>query len=71
MKLTVWIATQEGDSQCYNIVARTKKEALEQMRHRGFFDFAAPRKVVIEYKDAFELFTMVTGEGGGRHVSYN
>lgn len=68
MKLTVWIATQSADSQCYNVVARTKKAALEQIANSYRpSEYSAPKKIVIEYKDAFDLFEYVTGEAGGRH----
>jgi len=70
MKLTVWIAEQESDSPCYNIVARTRKDALAQIEKHSFRDYSAPKKVVIEYKDAFELFDLLTSEGGGRHTYY-
>lgn len=67
MKLTVWIAAQEGDATCYNIVARTKKDALAQMAQRSDTAWSAPIKRVIEYRDAFDLFEYLTSEGGGRH----
>lgn len=67
-KLTVWIAEQNSDSQCYNIVAKTRKSALEQIAERDWVRFAQPKKVVIEYKDAFDLFEYLTSEAGGRNV---
>jgi hypothetical protein len=67
-KLTVWIAEQNRDSQCYNIVARTRKSALEQIAERGWVKFDQPQKVVIEYKDAFDLFELLTSEAGGRNI---
>lgn len=70
MKLTVWIATQDRDSDCYNIIARTKKEALALVAADPFTKYEAPRKTEIFYKDAFDLFYMATCEGGGRHVHY-
>ena len=66
-KLTVWLSEQEQDNQCYNIVARTRREALEQIKQRNWTTWSKPKKVVVEYKDAFDLFEWVTGEGGGRH----
>jgi len=76
-KLTFWIAEQHDDADCYNLVARTRKDLIAKVReytgkdqyptnaHQGRYD--APKKVVIEYKDAFDLFDWVTSEGGGRH----
>jgi ribosomal protein S18 len=67
-KLTVWIAEQYSDSQCYNIVARTRKAALEQIAERDWVKFEQPKKVEIDYKDAFDLFEYVTSEAGGRSI---
>jgi len=67
-KLTVWIAEQSDDHPAYNIVARTKKDALRQIAERPSTDFEAPRKVELFYRDAFDLYEMVTGEGGGRSM---
>lgn len=68
--LTVWIAVQHGDADCYNVIGRTRKSAQEQLDARpDGKSFDAPRKVVIQYADAFDLFSWVTSEGGGRHVS--
>jgi hypothetical protein len=49
-------------------VARTKKDALRQIAERRSTDFEAPRKVELFYRDAFDLYEMVTGEGGGRSM---
>jgi hypothetical protein len=68
-KLTVWIATQNDDAQCYNVIGKTKKSVLEQIA--GLANrYEAPKKVEIFYNDAFDLFEYVTSEGGGRHTSY-
>ena len=68
--LTVWIAVQHGDADCYNVIGRTRKSAQEQLDARPDGKSCdAPRKVVIQYADAFDLFSWVTSEGGGRHVS--
>ena len=71
-KLVVWIAVQEGDSACYNLVAKTKKACLELIAANdrdnpsGESYYEAPKKREIVYKDAFDLFYQVTDEGGGR-----
>jgi hypothetical protein len=70
MKLTVWIATQNRDNHVYNIVARTKKEALALIAADPFTQYEPPRKTEIFYKNAFDLFYMTTSEGGGRHIHY-
>lgn len=69
MKLTYWIAQQRTDHECYDIVARTRKEAIAQMIGERR-DFEPPVKREIWYKDAFDLFEQLTGEGGGRRAGY-
>jgi hypothetical protein len=71
MKLTVWIAQQYTDNRCYNIVARTKKDALAQIAAADpSIRYEPPVKVVVHYRDAFDLFEMATGECGGRSPCY-
>lgn len=64
MKLTVWIARQNDDSDCYNIVAKTKKDALRQIAERTEFEWEPPYKLEIVYKDAFDLYEWLTSEAG-------
>ena len=69
MKLTYWIAKQHADHECYDIVARTRKECIAQMvAHGGAYD--APQKLTLWYDDAFHLFDQLTSEGGGRRAGY-
>lgn len=68
--LTVWIAEQSDDASAYNIVAPTKKEALRQISLHRHMTFEPPVKVVINYRNAFDLFDRATGENGGRHIYY-
>ena len=69
--LTVGIAVQHSDSDCYNVIGRTRKAVLEQLEKRSDAKhFSCPKKMVIQYKDAFDLFDWVTSEGGGRHDNY-
>lgn len=68
--LTVWMAVQHDDADCYNLIGRTRKAVLEQLDARPDSNrYDAPRKVVIQYKDAFDLFDWLTSEAGGRHTS--
>lgn len=64
--LTFWLAEQHDDHNCYNVIARTKRDCLAQVAQRPHMTFAPPRKVSITYRDAFDLFDMATSEGGGR-----
>jgi hypothetical protein len=66
-KLTYWVAECETDSQCYSIIDRTKKGAIAQLEKVDKCNrYGKVHKRTIEYKDAFDLFDWVTGEGGGR-----
>jgi hypothetical protein len=66
-KLTFWIAEQHDDADCYNLVARTRKALLVMVSKHPSVRYDAPKKVVVEYKDAFDLFDYLTCESGGRH----
>lgn len=69
-KLTVWIMIQDQDSECYNIIARTKKDALAQAATRTYTKWSEPKRMEIHYQDAFSLFELATSEAGGRSEYY-
>jgi hypothetical protein len=66
MKLTYWAARRLDDSACYNIRQRTRKAARAERAElvAGGCRYAAVAKVVIEYRDAFDLAYQLLGEGG-------
>jgi hypothetical protein len=64
--LTYWYAACLDDSDAYSIISRTKKDAKEQLELRGADRFGPIEKKTIQYKDAFDLFSWVSSEGGGR-----
>jgi hypothetical protein len=70
MKLIVRIANQEEDHNCYNIVAKTKKECLLKVKEWAGNDTNTTYKELfkceIECKDMFDFFERLTSEGGGR-----
>ena len=66
MKLSYWYARCLNDSECYSVIAKTKKEAQKQVAAKDHTDFGPVEKRVLEYRDAFDLFDYVTSEGGGR-----
>lgn len=74
MKLTYWYAKHLTDSDCYSIIGRTKKAALEEVARAnewrdavgGERNFAPPEKRVVHYASAFDLLDQATQEGGGR-----
>lgn len=71
MKLTYWYAQRKNDSDCYSIIAKTKKEAQAKVDHIGAECFEPVEKRTIDYADGFDLFEMVTSEGGGRGYGYS
>ena len=72
MKLTVWIIEQDDDAPCFNIIAKTKKAALEQALFFGARKWTGLYKVTLSYSSAFDLFDRITSEGGGRvHYAFD
>jgi hypothetical protein len=77
-KLTYWVAECESDNRCYSIIGKTRKAVQEQLTaiYRDYHERETPQwqrttygpieKREIVYKDAFNLFDLATGEGGGR-----
>lgn len=69
-KLVYWVAVQDRDNRCYNIVAKTKKECLQKIASTtawwGSSEYEAPIKREIHYKDAFDLMDRCTDEMGAR-----
>lgn len=64
-KLTYWCCSQEHDSPCYNIRARTRKEANALREAQWNKEkYSKPFKVVAEFKDTFDLIDQAMGEGG-------
>ena len=56
-KLTYWCAPSLYDSACYNIRAKTKKEALAILASGEYTasNYGPIEKVEVYYKDAFDL----------------
>lgn len=64
-KFTYWVCRQEHDAECYNLRARTKKEAAAQRaRQHQPGRFTVPFKVQVEYTDLFDLVDQLLSEGG-------
>lgn len=64
--LRYWYSECLDDSNCYSIVAKTKKEANRQRDERGSDRFSPPELRVVYYLDAFDLMDLFTSENGGR-----
>lgn len=63
-KFTYWVCRQERDAECYNIRARTKKEALKQRAEQWRpHEFSPPFKVTVCFEDIFDLVDQAMGEG--------
>lgn len=69
-RLKLWIAKQDSDSACYNLLSKTRKGLLAQIKQQSHVTYHTIERVQITYKDAFDLFEWVTGEGGGRDGAY-
>ena len=69
MKLIYWKATCNFDSDCYSIRTKTKKECKRLVEVRSAFpgDYEEPEKIVIEYKNAFDLVEILSNEGGSNY----
>jgi hypothetical protein len=64
MKLTYWKAENLDGRDCYSIRAKTRKDCEKARADSGCpQDFAEPVKVVVEYRDAFHLVSIMRGEG--------
>ena len=67
MKLTYWYAECRDDHDCYSIRTRTKREATETKASREMHhgqQYGPVVKVVVDYRDGFELMFMCNSEGG-------
>jgi hypothetical protein len=65
MKLIYWIAVRLDDRRCYSIRERTRDACAKARRESGVpRSYATPKKVVVEYEDAFDLVRKLLGDGG-------
>lgn len=68
MKLTYWAISCTDDAECYSIIGKTRKEALEKYLQRDEWKgyAAVVSQLEVEYDNAFDLLDILTNEGGGR-----
>lgn len=78
MKLTYWTVPCLDDSSVYDIREKTKKAALAKCADltsephlKGAYNPKDIEKVVIEFKDSFELLDNCLGEGGHHNLIIN
>jgi hypothetical protein len=67
MKLTYWIAECLTDSHAYSIRARTKREVVAVLASGKYraSDYGSPKKVSVEYENAFDLMDQCMSEARG------
>lgn len=63
MKLTYWVSRRLDDHQCYNIRCKTRRELVEILREADPTVYTKPFKVVVEYRNAFDLLYQCLDEG--------
>ena len=68
-KLTYWVAPHLTDSDCYSIRAKTRRECKARREAAGGDQrdidlcYGKPKKVTVEFEDAFDLLEMCLSEG--------
>lgn len=62
MKLVYWFAPCIDDRPSYSIRERTRRAAKQAVAAQPE-SYGPVRKIVVQYKDAFDLLTTVLGEG--------
>jgi hypothetical protein len=71
MKLVIWRILKTDDAECYSIISKTKKGALEQYKQNSAgFDFEL-EQIEFEFESSFDLFDFATTEFGGRGTYLN
>jgi len=64
-KLVYWVCDVRNDSTCYNIRARTKKDAIRKREENGSHNYDEPRKHVIDYINPYDLMDICLSEARG------
>jgi hypothetical protein len=65
MKLMYWKCLSLDDADVYSIREKTRKEAKRVREELGVERFGPPTKVVLEYKNGFDLMQSCLGENRG------
>ena len=65
--LTYWVANCLNDHSCFNIRKKTKKEVVAEIAaHYNPAHYEKPKKVSVEYENAFDLMAQcIDGESYG------
>ncbi len=74
--MKIWLAEQDTDAECYNVIAKTKKDLLEQLGentpnpgdyYEGYRAYKEIFQIKVNVSDLFELLDRALGEGGGKN----
>lgn len=68
-KVTIWYAKCLDDHDAYSIRERRKKDAVA-LRNTDPSNYGPVEKVVLYYKDAFDLVDKLLSEGGMESMRY-
>lgn len=63
MKCSYWYARIETDAECYSIRAKSKKEALDQLKFLDHHRFGPLVKVTVEGPSLFKILAEALSEG--------
>lgn len=63
-KLHYWVAICLNDSSAYNIRGRTRKEVKESQFYSAD-QYTSPKRVTVQFNDAFDLLVECLQEDGG------
>ena len=67
--MIVWIAIQENDNQCYNLIERSKKDLVAAIQRNiaylEYNEYKEAWKVDIDASDVFKLLKHAVSEDGG------
>lgn len=65
--MIIWLATQKRDAECYNLIAKSKKDLVKRLENYDPGEYREAWKLDIDCTDIFNLVSYLTSEGGGRH----
>lgn len=64
--MIMWIAIQENDGDCYNLITKTKSELLKKLKQETSH-YSEAYQMDVDCSNIFALLENVLGEGGGKN----
>jgi hypothetical protein len=68
--MKIWIAEQNQDAMCYNLISQTKKDLIKELKHNHETNYGYPcdraYQMDIDTSNLFKLIEHLTSEDGGR-----